>query len=201
MNNRERFKLLHGPYHPPALRKGDRATCLYRDSDVIITGWSHGPIAWPRCRALGTKGGAGLLVDEELARAVRCESALAIRYLWGVSTKAVWNWRKALGVNRVNNEGSQRLIRDAAQAGADVLKQNGLTAEQCRRAGERAKRLNLIQYAHAKPARPRWTEEQEALLGTASDRAIARRIGRSTKAVRQRRTALGIPTSRDRRRR
>jgi hypothetical protein len=29
--------LLAGPYHPPALRKGDRAFCLYRDTDVVIT--------------------------------------------------------------------------------------------------------------------------------------------------------------------
>lgn len=174
MNAAERYRLLHGPYHPPALRKGDRATCLYRDSDVIITGWSHEPISWPRCRALGTKGGSGLLVDEELARAVRCESALANRYLWGVSAKAVWNWRKALGVGRMDSEGSRRLILDASHAGADALKRNGLTKEQCRRAGERAKRLNLIRYARAKPARLPWTAAEEVLLGTAADSVVAR---------------------------
>jgi hypothetical protein len=30
MNVRDRVKLLFGPYKPPALRKGDRATCRYR---------------------------------------------------------------------------------------------------------------------------------------------------------------------------
>ncbi len=53
----DKYRLLHGPYEPPPLRKGDRTTCLYRDADVVITGWSDGPIRWPRCRALGRRGG------------------------------------------------------------------------------------------------------------------------------------------------
>ena len=43
-------QLHHGPYHPPALRRGDRATCLLRDGDVVIAGWSDARIPWPRCR-------------------------------------------------------------------------------------------------------------------------------------------------------
>jgi hypothetical protein len=30
-------QLHHGPYHAPALRRGDRATRLYRHADVIVT--------------------------------------------------------------------------------------------------------------------------------------------------------------------
>jgi hypothetical protein len=48
MNHRP--TLLFTPYRPPALKRGDRATCLFRDCDVIVTGWSDGPICWPRCR-------------------------------------------------------------------------------------------------------------------------------------------------------
>ena len=40
MPRRHTPRLLHGPYNPPAVRRGDLATCLYRDSDVIITGVS-----------------------------------------------------------------------------------------------------------------------------------------------------------------
>jgi hypothetical protein len=48
--------------------------CLYRDAEVIVTGWSDGRIPWPRCRQAGTHGGgSGLLVAQELARAVRWE--------------------------------------------------------------------------------------------------------------------------------
>jgi hypothetical protein len=71
------YQLHHGPYIPPPLRRGGRATCLCRDGGVIITGWSDGRISWPRCRRPGTHGGgSGLLVNEELARAIRLESSL-----------------------------------------------------------------------------------------------------------------------------
>jgi hypothetical protein len=79
--DRERVKLLFGPYRAPHLKRGDRATCLYRDCAVVITTWSDAPIAWPRCRALDSSGGGcGLLVDEEPARAVRHEAAAAVMF-------------------------------------------------------------------------------------------------------------------------
>jgi hypothetical protein len=49
--------LLFGPYHAPPLRRGDRATCLYRDADVVVTSWTGAPIPWPRCRRLDGHGG------------------------------------------------------------------------------------------------------------------------------------------------
>ena len=73
-------KLLHGPYRPQPLRRGDRATCLFRDGDVVITGWSDARIPWPRCRRPDSSGGSGLLVDDELLRALRSESSLAIQF-------------------------------------------------------------------------------------------------------------------------
>jgi hypothetical protein len=86
----DHVRLLHGPYEAPALKEGDRAFCLFRDADVVVTSWTAARIPWPHCRlAEGTGGGSGLLVDEELARAVRCESALAIRHWWGASEGAV----------------------------------------------------------------------------------------------------------------
>jgi hypothetical protein len=73
------YQLRHGPYNPPALRRGYRTTCLFRDGDVIITGWSDARISWPRCRRPDTRGGgSGLLVDEELARAIRLGSSLQV---------------------------------------------------------------------------------------------------------------------------
>jgi hypothetical protein len=62
-------------------KRGDRATCPARDRDVVIIGTSRGRIPSPRCRALDTRrGGSGILVDDELARAIRCESATTIPY-------------------------------------------------------------------------------------------------------------------------
>jgi hypothetical protein len=49
MRPRDRVKLLFGPYTAPRLRKGDRATCLYRDCDVAVTGWTGARVSWPRC--------------------------------------------------------------------------------------------------------------------------------------------------------
>jgi hypothetical protein len=45
------------------------------------------------------------------------------------------------------------------------------------------------------------TPDQLALLGTMPDADLARRIGRTVEAVCVRRTQLGIPSARDRRRR
>jgi hypothetical protein len=76
----DRYQLLHGPYTPPALDRGDPSVCRYRDAGVIVTSWSDAPIPWPRCRLPDTHGGgSGLLVDAELAQAVRCELAGAVR--------------------------------------------------------------------------------------------------------------------------
>src|SRR5215471_13282499 len=101
MSDDNHVRLLHGPYTARPLRRGDWATCLFRGGEVVFTGWSDAPISWPRCRVLGGHGGgSGLLVNEELARAVRCESMLAIHFWWGASAGTVWRWRRALGVRR-----------------------------------------------------------------------------------------------------
>jgi hypothetical protein len=95
------------------------------------------------------------LVDDELARAIRQESAAAIKYWWGVGSNAVWKWRQALA----RGCGKQPITR------------------------------------------PRWTTEELALLGTAPDEEIALKIGKTKRAVGEKRCQLGIPNPCDRRRR
>jgi hypothetical protein len=182
-----------GPYQAPPLRRGDRAFCLFRDCEVVVTRWTNAHIPWPRCRALDWHGGSGLLVDEELARAVRHESAVAIRHWWGVSHSAVTRWRAALGVGRTNNEGSNRLIRAAACVGAEAVKEREWTDQE----REVRRRLNATKGLARNLAlgslwRP-WAQEDVALLGTVPDEEVARRTGRTVGAVRQKRAALGIP--------
>jgi hypothetical protein len=84
----EKCRLLHGPYHAPPLQRGDRATCHLRGT-VKITSFTAARISWPRCRAVESKGGSGVLLDDELARAVRTESAAAIGCWWGVHSGVV----------------------------------------------------------------------------------------------------------------
>jgi hypothetical protein len=95
--------------------RGFRTFCLYRDAHVVVTAWSDARIPWPRCHlAEGRARAHGLVIDEELARAIRHESAAAVRHWWGVSRSTVQHWRKAPGVGRMDAEGSRRLIRAAA---------------------------------------------------------------------------------------
>jgi|SRR5579864_6124697 len=189
-----RTALLAGPYHPPALRKGDRAFRLFRDTDVVITSWTDARISWPRCRAIEQAGGSGLLVDEELARAVRTESVVAIKYWWRTSKNAVQNWRRALGVTRKGNPGTMRLVKAQAARKAKLFRGRRLTPEQVEQRRQSAIRLNLVQcltpQSHRNP--PAWTAEELALLGTDSDDVIAQRIGRTANAVRIMREQLGI---------
>ena len=131
MTGRERVKLLFGPYQAPPIKRGDRAVCLFRDCDVIITGWTNARIPWPRSRALDSPGGgSGLLVDEELARGVRHESAAAVMFWWGASKNAVQNWRGALGVGRTDNEGTARLLQAAAERGAEAVRAREWTEDE-----------------------------------------------------------------------
>src|SRR5262245_18210963 len=82
MRDADRVRLL-GTYKAPPLKPGDRTDCLYRDTEVIIKGWSNARIPCPQCtRARGRGPGFGLLVDEELVRAVRHESAAALDLWW-----------------------------------------------------------------------------------------------------------------------
>ena len=191
-------RLHHGPYTLPSLRRGDRATCLYCDGDVVITSWSDGRISWPRCRRLDTRGGSGLLVDEELARAVRLESSLAIQRWWGVTEHTVWMWRQALGVERYN-DGSARLRNDLNIELGRALKGKRLPPEQVERRRQTAKELGLrpVQRPGGRP----WTAKELRLLGTMPDDELAARIGRTERAVRVMRLRHGIPVAKDRRRR
>ena len=202
MDGPERVQLLFGPYKAPPLKRGDRAVCLFRDCAVVVTSWTDAPILWPRCRALDSPGGgSGLLIDEELARAVRHESAAAVMFWWGASQRAVWAWRKALGVGRADSEGSRRLIQAAAEQGAEAIRARDWTEkerQQRRRVNaEKGLARNLVTGYHG----PLWTPEDIALLGTLPDEEVARRTARTTNGVRIMRTRLGIPTFQDRRRR
>jgi hypothetical protein len=180
----EHVRLLFGPYQAPPLRRGDRAFCLVRDYAVVVIGWSDARIPWPRCLPLDPpRRGRGLLIDDELARAIRHESATAVAYWWGVHVSTVLHWRKALGVTRTNNEGTHRLVLGAIAQTLEARFRGG---------PGRSSGRGSSPY----PARGRaavWTPEEVALLGTLSDAEVAQRTGRSPSAVLKKRGQLGRP--------
>src|SRR5262245_37249898 len=191
MTRRERVRLLFGPDDPPPLTRGARAFCLVRDCLVVVTSWSACHIQWPRRRAKDGPGRAsGLLVDETLALAVRQESAAAVMHWWGVSAKAVWRWRKALGVGRTDSPGTRRLIQAAAEKGADQLRGKPLLPEVV----EKLRRAALADGRRPGPTGREWQPWELELLGTTPDEVVARQTRRTVGAVRVMRTRRGIPS-------
>jgi hypothetical protein len=201
MTNSDRRRLLHAPYHPPPLKRGDKASCLYRDCDVVITSWTDARISWPRCRAVHHKrSGPSLLVNEELLRAIRSESGLALKYWFGAGTHMVWKWRKAFGIPQWGTEGSRRLHKGLSEAGAEVTRGQPLSPKQVEQRRQRAIELNLEKYLKPGYHGRRWTKREIGLLGKLPDEKVAKRIGRPVNGVRLMRTRLGIPSANGRRR-
>jgi hypothetical protein len=177
----------------------DRSTCLVRDADVVITSWSDARISWPRCRAIGRGGsGSGLLVDEELARAVRLESSIALQHWFGIRGETVWRWRQILRVPKLNPD-SARLRRALNREYGGRLRGKRLPPDQVERRRQTARALGLR--PTGRWAENGWTADQLALLGKVPDAELAAPTGRTVGAVRCQRTGRGIPSARDRRRR
>lgn len=105
--------LIAAPYAAPKCQVGRILTCTLR-GEVPVDGLTDAPIPWPYTRY---RGGAVppcyrpiLILCGDLERAVRTESSTAIMHYWGVGKRIVWKWRKALGV-QVMNEGTMAAYR------------------------------------------------------------------------------------------
>lgn len=105
--------LVGGPYRAPDCKAGDQVEDLSL-GPVEVAGFTDGPLPWP-CRR--QRGAATPLLTDELARAVRTESAYAVAYWWDVSRSKVGQWRAALGVKRVT-AGTRELLRANGRKGA-----------------------------------------------------------------------------------
>ena len=131
-----------------------------------------------------------MIVNATLERAIRTESADALRHFFGVTAGVVWRWRKAFGIPRAGTPGSAARIAEASAKGAAAMKSKEWTAEELGRKSTLSKRLGLK--PKGRWAVGGWTDEQRALLGTDDDKVIAARVGRTKGAVRAKRAVLGI---------
>jgi hypothetical protein len=114
MHDRDRFKLLFGPYRMPRCQLGGALKCLMRGK-VAVRGIHEALIQWPY--TLQKRGGRPLLIlCGDLARAVRRESEVAVAHWWGVSETTVWKWRKELGVPASNTGTSSLRSRWAPES-------------------------------------------------------------------------------------
>jgi hypothetical protein len=184
-----KFRCTHSA---PSVRKGDIVTCLYRDTDCVVTGLHDGRIPWPRVRAREHRGGSGLLVNETLVQAIRTESATALVFWFGVSSNVVWRWRRAFltGEGKFRTPGSKAAHQQASQAGAEAIKAKEWTAKERAARRKTARRLGL-------QPKGRWTiggwkKAELELVGTDHDEAIAKKIGRTRTAVTVKRVSRGI---------
>lgn len=191
---------LIGTYTPPPVKVGDVVRCRYRRARCRVTSWTDAPVSWPRCNQLGVRGGSGLLVADELVRAVCTESAAAIKYHFGVSATVVWRWRRRFipGQGHVRTPGDQATHRRLSAAGAAAMKAREWTDEERDARAGLSKRLGLR--PTGRWSKTGWTEEQDALLGTMPDEDVAAAAGRTAEAVRCRRRVLKVKTFADRRR-
>jgi hypothetical protein len=201
----DRYKLIDGPYYPPRTDRGRFMVCQLRGT-VKIGGYSDAPIPWPRIWRRRS-----LVICGDLLRALRTESVYAVSYHWGLSRAIVSCYRQQLSIPRLN-PGSYRLFRqviESARTPEARAKQSaareGKPSTESARDRERLRRIQRrpkpIQFRRRMserlrrrfdrlgPFRP-WTPKELAMIGTMSDRKVARRIDRSLSAVRAKKFAL-----------
>lgn len=188
----DRHPLLFGPYSAPRVKIGDVVFCEFRGR-VVVVGSHEARICWPvGLPVYGDKSSKSIILYGDLVRAVRNEAAETLKYWWGVSKGTVTKWRQTLSVGRVT-AGTRTLLSEANSTPERL--------EFVRRMSDKAAsfevRLKTVQAAEARgyynsSALP-WPEEHVAMLGTMSDRDVARRIGRPAGAVAWHRRKLSIP--------
>lgn len=140
---------------------------------------------WPQCHIRGRR---SLILFEDLARAVKVESLLAIKIAWGVSRFSINKWRKLLEVERVNQGTAARWQSNVALVITPQQNQDGL-----RRAHAREARIKAEATKSAGSGlRHEWTPEAVAWMGVLSDAAIGERLGRHAQTVGRERRRRGI---------
>ncbi len=180
-------------YPPPRVGPGD-----WLDDELLgrvqVGGYHSGPIPWPYRRRTGAH---SLILTATLVRAVRVEAAMDVAEAFGVHPARVSAWRRAFGVDRQNNPGTQRLYRE--------LQPLKLTPERVAKGRQAALQPDAIARKRESiaagmatrkvhPEKIRWTAMTDALLGTMPDEQASAALGISKINISLRRRYLGKPS-------
>src|SRR4029434_2692447 len=170
MPSYNRHKLHFGPYRTLAFRYGQKAGCLAR-GQVTIVKLSRARIPWPVGQTISIQ---SLMLPRDLARAVRGELSLAVRYWWGVGASAVRKWRMALNVPRWN-EGD--LLQKSAIGKSPAL--HPALKAMWAKAADPQRRANIAASKRAKPRSPEVTCTCMVALALVAHSACNDQIGNS----------------------
>ena len=212
MRKFDRFKLRYGPYNPPKARRGSRLFCEIRGT-VIVGRFSDGRISWPCVKRRGTAtlilcGDLVTAVKRESSQAVIHHFGVSRgtvsgwRRALGVPRKNEGShqlWREIsilrpddrLARARRNSKTPKALAKASAKLKGRTIPPHVIEAvrEAVKRPRSPAWKKKMAAYWRKRghppchPERRFWTAKEQAMLGTAPDGEIARRLNRSLGAV------------------
>lgn len=202
----EKVRFVGGPYEPPWVPMGGWLKCELR-GDLRVGGYTNALIPWPTAEGHARQ----LILCGDLVKALKTESRPAVSFHFGISRQIVSEYRRRLEIERLN-PGSMRLfwrtvdLARTAEARAKMSRQREgrkdlmppgdrerLRAIQRRPKSEAWKQRMSERWKrrHELLGRPKpWTEEELKLIGTAPDREVAKRLGRSLSALKGKKFAL-----------
>lgn len=181
-------RLRYGPYRTPHARIGRTVTCLARGK-VKIWSLSDGRIQWP----VGKSGSAlSLVLYGDLAKAVRREAAVAVRYWWGVSGSTILKWRRALGIRLT--EGDRALRREYMTPAHNRLMTTAATAVAA--LPERRRKIAESRLGKS-PSSTVIAKLRKANLGKKLPETVRKRMSQSHLARGTQAPAAGVPWSED----
>ncbi|HZZ77570.1 MAG TPA: hypothetical protein VFE62_03570 [Gemmataceae bacterium] len=221
MQDHERVKLIAGPYRMPRCRIGGVLRCA-RYGKVIVRGITDAPIPWPYtwvtkyrhptlilcgdlARAVRTESGVAIKHHfgvgdyliwqwrKALGVEITNDGTSALRSRWGQEEDTIAQLKEARrSPKRAAKIAAARRGKPRPRHVIEAMRRANLGRKAS--ASARAKMSAAHKRRGTRPpaAGPAWSAEDDALLGTMLDREVSRRIGRSERAVVDRRRVLGV---------
>lgn len=202
----ERVRFVGGPYSPPLVEQGGWLRCEIKGR-MQVGGYTNALIPWPT--AIGHA--RQLIICADLLRALRTESRVSVCFHFGISPQTVSDLRNKLGIERFT-AGSMRLFwRNIDLARTDEARAKLSRTHEGRTDTMTAEDRERLRQIQRKPkseewkrkmaifwrrrfetlgAPEKWSKEELELIGTMSDRELARVLDRSLASVKAKKFQL-----------